>query len=120
LSARVHLLGWIVLATVLSPATVSAEPLRHDIFARPFNVGTTTSTSGVGTRQHPKLFAVMVAGDKSLVNLNGTIIGIGEEKDGFRLMSVLDGKAIFKKRRKWVVMDMDMPSLTSVNQRGNQ
>ena len=120
MSARLHLLGWIILATVLSPVAVSAEPLRHDIFARPFNVGTTTSTSGVGNRQHPKLFAVMVAGDKSLVNLNGTIIGIGEEKDGFRLIRVRDHVAIFKKRRKWVVMDMDMPSLTSVNQRGSQ
>jgi len=66
------------------------------------------------------LFAVIVDGKRSLVNLNGMIIGIGEEKDGFRLIRVRDHVAIFKKKRKWVVIDMDMPSLTSVNQRGSQ
>lgn len=109
--------GWIALMAGLLPVPAIAEPLRHDFFARPFQIGSTPSTDA-GTSQNPKLLAVIVAGKKSLVNLNGAIIGIGEEKDGYRLIKVRDRKAIFKKRKKRIVLEMS--SLMPGNEKGSQ
>lgn len=117
MSARVYHLGLIALMAGLLPGAATAEPLLHDPFARPFQIGSTLST-GANTSGNPKLIAVIVDGKKSLVNLNGTIIGIGEDKDGYRLIRVLDRKAIFKKRNKWVVLEMS--SLKPGNERGSQ
>lgn len=117
MSARVYRLGLIALMAGLLPGAAIAEPLLHDPFARPFQIGSTPSTDA-NTSGNPKLIAVIVAGKKSLVNLNGTIIGIGEEKDGYRLIRVQDRKAIFKKRKKWVVLEMS--SLKPGNERGSQ
>lgn len=117
MSARVYRLGWIALMAGLLPVAATAEPLLHDPFARPFQIGS-TPWADANTSRHPKLIAVIVDGEKSLVNLNGTIIGIGEEKDGYRLIKVGDRKAIFKKRKKWVVLEMS--SLKPGNERGSQ
>ena len=119
MSAWIYRVGLITLMAGLLPVAAAAEPLRHDPFARPFQLGSSPSADG-NTSQHPKLIAVIVAGKKSLVNLNGTIIGIGEEKDGYRLIKVRDRKAIFKKGKKRVVLDMEMQSLAPGNQRGSQ
>jgi hypothetical protein len=115
--AWVYRLGWLALMAGLLPVAATAEPLLHDPFARPFQIGSTPST-GANTPRNPKLIAVIVDGEKSLVNLNGTIIGIGEEKDGYRLIKVWDRKAIFKKRNKWV--ELEMSSLKPGNERGSQ
>lgn len=117
MSAWFYRLGWIALMALSVAAT--AEPLLHDPFARPFLNGSTPST-GASILSGPKLIAVIVAGKKSLVNLNGTIIGIGEEKDGYRLIEVRDHKAIFEKEKKRVVLDMEMSSLKPGNERGSQ
>jgi len=112
-------LGWIALVVALFPVAAPAEPLLHDPFARPFQAGATASADASAS-WNPKLLAVMIAGRKSLVNLNGTIIGIGEEKDGYRLIKVEDHKAIFEKAKKRIVLDMEMPSLKPGNEGGNQ
>lgn len=117
MSARVYRLGWIALMAGLFPAAATAEPLLHDPFARPFQIGSTLSAHA-NTPRHPKLIAVIVDGEKSLVNLNGTIIGIGEEKNGYRLISVGDRKAVFEKRKKRVVLEMS--SLKPGNKKGSQ
>jgi hypothetical protein len=111
-------LGWIVLVAGLFPAASSAE-LLHDPFARPFQAGAAPAINA-DTSLNPSLLAVMIAGQKSMVNLNGTIIGIGEEKDGFRLIKVEDHKAIFEKSKKRIVLEMEMPSLKPGNERGSQ
>lgn len=116
MSARAYLLGWIALTAVLVPVAASAAPLQHDVFARPFQLGAAPA-AGANTFRKPKLTAVIVAGKKSLVNLNGTIIGIGEQKDGYRLISVGDRKAIFEKRKKLVVLEMS--SLKPGKEKGN-
>lgn len=108
-----------LVATGLFPAASIASPLLHDPFARPFQTGGTTPIDE-DTSWNPSLLAVMIAGNKSMVNLNGTIIGIGEEKDGYRLIKVEDHKAIFEKNKKRIVLDMEMPSLKPGNQRGSQ
>lgn len=116
MSARAYLLGWIALTAVLVHVAASPATLQHDAFARPFQLGSAAS-AGAYHSSRPKLIAVIVAGKKSLVNLNGTIIGIGEQKDGYRLISVGDRKAIFEKRKKLVVLEMS--SLKPGKEKGN-
>lgn len=117
MKARICRLGWIALMAL--PVAATAVPLQHDPFARP-SLNGSTSSAGASISSGPKLIAVIVAGKKSLVNLNGTIIGIGEEKDGYRLIEVRDHKAIFEKSKKRIVLDMEIPSLKQGNERGSQ
>ena len=110
--------GGMAFMSVLISAASLAEPLLHDPFTRP--VLSAVVANGADTPLKPRLIAVMVAGNKSLVNLDGTIIGIGEEKDGYRLVKVEDHKAIFTKSKKHVVLEMEMFSEKQSNERGSQ
>lgn len=46
------------------------------------------------------LRALMVGGKQPLVNLGGTILGIGESVDGFRLIEVRERSAVFEREGK--------------------
>lgn len=43
------------------------------------------------------LRATLVAGERSVVNLGGSILSLGEEIEGYRLVSVSEGEALFIK-----------------------
>ncbi len=100
-----------------------AQPLRNDPFARPQLAALASKNpathSSATTRPDaanpearpevpwsPRLKAVLVAGDGSLVNLDGTIVRLGEEVDGYRLVQVQDSEAIFKKAKQRIVLKM--------------
>lgn len=117
MSAWVYRLAWVALMAL--PVAATGAPLKHDPFTRPSLSGS-TSSAGASISGGLKLIAVIVAGKKSLVNLNGAIIGIGEEKDGYRLIEVRDHQAIFKKNNKRIVLDMEVSSLKPDNERGSQ
>lgn len=117
MSAWVYRLAWIALVAL--PVAATGAPLKHDPFARPLQGGA-ASTADASISSGPKLIAVIVAGKKSLVNLNGAIIGIGEEKYGYRLIEVRDHQAIFEKNNKRIVLDMEVSSLKPGNERGSQ
>lgn len=117
MSAWVYRLAWVALVAL--PVTATGAPLKHDPFARPFQGGA-ASSAGASISADPKLIAVIVAGKKSLVNLNGAIIGIGEEKDGYRLIAVRDHQATFEKNNKRIVLDMETSFLKPGNERGSQ
>lgn len=55
----------------------------------------------------PVLRATMLAGDFSMVNLNGVIISLGEEVDGYRLVEVGEQTAVFAKNGKRHVLSME-------------
>lgn len=107
------------IALLCAFCTSQAETLQHDPFARPLltartdtaaaNTGATTvaTNSDPVSTWNPKLTAIMVAGKHSLVNLEGKLIRIGEESDGYRLVQVKDGEAIFKKDNQRVVLRME-------------
>ena len=101
-------------------AVCSAPPLRHDPFARPLltaavpkSVVTQGNTTGDTPPWNPTLTAVMVAGDHSLVNLEGAIVAIGQEMDGYRLVQVRDREAIFTRGKQRVVLKMEASTLRS-------
>ncbi len=104
-----------------------ADTLRHDPFSRPLLVAPTPTTNASAPTAanpaapvantdikidpvptwNPTLVAVMVAGKSSLVNIEGKIIRIGEEIDGYRLIKVRDGEATFSKDHQRVVLRME-------------
>jgi hypothetical protein len=105
-------------------------PLRNDPFSRPqlaamasknpaiAGLGTTTSPeAGPLVTWAPRLKAVLVAGDRSLVNLDGTIVRLGEEVDGYRLVQVQDREAIFKKEKQRIVLKMGSSAARQTTER---
>lgn len=96
-----------------------ADALKHDPFARPAVLKATPppaaqprDNAGVGKGAlpepawKPELAAVMVAGPKSAVSINGAIVRIGEEIDGHRLVEVHEQTAVFVKNRKRVTLSL--------------
>ena len=97
-----------------------ADVLKHDPFARPLltqptvnsTLATSNNTSGetaieIEVQWNPKLSAVMVAGKNSLVNIDGKIIRMGEETDGYRLVKVKDSEATFSRGSKRIILHIE-------------
>jgi hypothetical protein len=48
----------------------------------------------------------MIIGDQALVDLGGHILAIGEEAEGYTLMSVTEEQAVFLRQGRRVVMNV--------------
>ncbi len=103
-----------VSVTLTCASAVAAPTLRHDPFSRPVlemlsrsNAAPRLSANG---EWNPKLIAVMVAGKQSMVNLDGTLLKLGDVIDGRRLVDVRDHTAVFRKGKKRIVLKMDTSS----------
>ena len=94
-----------------------ADALKHDPFARPVfrkapPPGAQPGVAGVGTSAlpepswKPELAAVMLAGPKSVVSIDGTLVRIGDEINGHRLVEVHERTAVFVKNRKRVTLSL--------------
>ncbi len=96
-----------------------ADALNHDPFARPAFLKVTPPSAAqprgnAGVRKgalpepawKPELTAVMVAGPKSVVSIDGKIVRLGEEIDGHRLVEVHEQTAVFVKDRKRVTLSL--------------
>ena len=102
-----------VAITLLLPAlTAASEPqieLQRNPFARPAVEELITNTARVNeglVEQDPGLRAVLVAGSKSVVNIGGVILQIGECTDAFCLLSVEEGKVLISRNDKEVVLSL--------------
>ncbi len=95
-----------------------ADPLKHDPFARPALRKATPPplalqrdggggiAASLERAWKPELAAVMVAGSKSAVSIDGTMVRIGELIDGHRLVEVHEQTATFVKNRKRVTLTL--------------
>lgn len=97
------------------PGLAQAQPdgLKHDPFARPVLALRPASAAPVPASTpvpepvwKPELAAVMLAGPKSAVSIDGTIVRLGEEINGHRLVEVQEQAAIFVKNRKRVTLSL--------------
>lgn len=71
--------------------------LQHNPFTRPA-IGSEATAQSVRTpilTRPEYLRATLVAGKHSLANVDGTLVAIGENIDGYRLIEVSDGSATF-------------------------
>jgi len=104
-----------VLAGFPKSSFSQGEKLQHDPFARPALTGLQhASKPGPGRNGEPttastrrlKLQAVMVAGPKSIANVNGTMVRIGDEVYGYRLVEVHERGAVFEKNKARFVVSI--------------
>lgn len=97
-------------------AEAQADGLKHDPFARPVLVqrpasvgsvpGNSVKAPGPEPIWKPELRAVMVAGPKSIVNVAGALVRIGEQINGYRLVEVREETAVFVKNTKRVTLSL--------------
>ncbi len=108
-----------VLACVPGCGWAQADALKHDPFTRPTFLkappprgAPPREGAAVGTAALPEpvwgpaLAAVMLAGPKSVVSIDGTIVRMGDEIDGHRLVEVQEQTAIFVKNGKKVTLSL--------------
>jgi len=115
---RLGILAIIGLAAVVSavaPYAQAAEPeLQHNPFDRPEELLLISSSAPANStstvESGPLLRAVLAAGPKSVVNLGGVILRIGESADGYRLLSVEEGGATFSRDGEKVVFSLFEPA----------
>ncbi|OIN05590.1 hypothetical protein [Oceanisphaera psychrotolerans] len=85
---------WLLATTALAD---TGMPLR-DPFVRPqTELPARTTPTPVVSEPDFKLRALLVAGDNSLANIDGTILALGDEFDGYRLISVTQEETLFEK-----------------------
>jgi hypothetical protein len=116
---RSRVLVYLAAGLACTPGFVwaQADALQHDPFARPVlkappppaqprdNIGVAKAALPEPVWK-PELDAVIVAGPKSAVSINGTIVGIGEQINGHRLVEVHEQTAVFVKDRKRVTLSL--------------
>jgi hypothetical protein len=113
-------------AALLAAPLGAAEPLRHDVFARPTLAALAVTSPESSPSQdtasnwNPRLTAVMLAGRASLATVDGKVLSIGESTEGYRLISVHDSEAILAKDGQRIVLTMAAPAPTSIKTRGTQ
>lgn len=119
-------LASLLLAGILvSMPAGAADPLQHDVFARPtlsaLAAAPADSTpSSPPVEWNPRLTAVMVAGRSSLATIDGRILKLGEQADGVRLLSVRDSEVVVTKDGQRYVLTMAAPGPVSTKNRGEQ
>lgn len=96
----------------LAPAQEAAG-LKHDPFARPVLTGSAAPLLANTTKPplpeplwKPELRAIMLAGPKSIVNVSGVLVGIGEQTNGYRLVEVHEETAVFVNHKKRVTLSL--------------
>jgi hypothetical protein len=103
-------LGLAPASALASEATPEVPLLRFDPFASsPLSPAAPDAQSPNPTGWAPILRAVLVAGDKSMVNLGGVILGLEQEEGGYRLVEVREGEAVFLKAGARVVLTLQEP-----------
>ena len=87
--------------------------VQHDPFQKPAIQEKKTieqQTSEVTQKQliqPPNLVATMLAGRNSMANMDGKIIKLGETINGYTLVQVESGKAVFVKNRKYIYLTIN-------------
>jgi len=108
-----HLSAVLVCLPGLAPA--QADGLKHDPFVRPVLAppapaapvpANTVKAPVPEPVWKPELRAIMVAGPKSIVNVAGALVRIGEQIDGYRLVEVHEETAVFVNNKKRVTLSL--------------
>ena len=99
--AIVTVVATMVLFASQARADEPATDLQRNPFDRPEADVLTSNVAPASGRSTSEgnlfLRAVLVAGENSVVNFGGIILQIGETANGYRLLSVEEGEAIFSK-----------------------
>lgn len=100
----------VMLTVSLSYAAENTAELINNPFTQPEFLSSEKNSSFVANTAKGyalDIRATIADGEDSLVNVGGTIIKIGEELNGFKLMSVTEDKVVFSKNNALVTVIMD-------------
>ncbi len=99
-----------VTSLVVSYARAAEPELQRNPFDRPEEIlliSSSVSANRTSTIESATLLrAVLAAGPKSVVNLGGIILQIGESANGYRLLSVEEDGATFSRDGEKVVLSL--------------
>ena len=99
------------IALICSAASAAEPALRHDPFAWPAAVRPAAAAASGGEAPaplwRPKLRAIVNAGNASLVSIDGIVVALGQQIDGYRLVRVGERSAVFAKSGGTVELKMD-------------
>jgi hypothetical protein len=102
-----------VVTSAQAQAQATAVSLRHDLFSRPrpaaaaaAPVNATAASDAPAPAWRPRLRALVVAGVRSMVLVDATVVELGGSVDGYRLQAVDDNGALFVKGRQRVTLVM--------------
>lgn len=99
-----------LLPALVAGVQVWAKPINP--FARPLEKEVVRSdTSVAAVTERPTLRGLIVAGDGSIANLNGTLLAIGESFAGYELERVDAGSATFGRNGESVTLYLEDPSM---------
>ena len=103
---------WLMMSPLLGTAAPTAGGAEYSTLKRnPFERVATTLSSDSATPERRAvnefrrvLVGVLVAGEHSLVDVDGVILRIGEDIDGFTLVDVHEDRAEFRRGSERVVL----------------
>lgn len=103
----------VAVSSLVATLAAAAEPqieLQRNPFARPvleeLTIDATSVNQGLSVEGVPGLRAVLVAGKKSVADIGGVILKIGECRDELCLLSVEEGKARISRNGKEIVLSL--------------
>lgn len=101
-------------ALLLAGSAQAADGVpTHDPFRRPDLLAAPAAAPEVALAWRPQLRGVLLAGPRSLANVAGAIVRIGEEIEGYRLVRVDEGRAWFSKGGREVMLKLEhLPEIT--------
>lgn len=93
------------LCSVAAPAVgddARRNPFAHTVDDTP----ELAAPAGQLDEEELQVTAILVAGEKSLVNVNGSLIGVGEQQFGYRLLRVGEESATFVRDGETVIVSL--------------
>lgn len=109
-----HVAATVCVLTLSCCACFAEGTLRRDVFAPPVRSLSAKSVNKASmdvlpiepTVWEPRLSTVVNAGKNSMVVLNGSVLRLNDSLDGYRLIQVGLGEAVFSKGGEQIVVGM--------------
>ena len=90
-------------------ARTQLPTLRANPFSRPSYVLRLDETPSAAALEGPvelELRATMVSGNRALININGTLLGTGDEYEGYRVVAISEGRAVLSNDGERLVLNV--------------
>ena len=110
---RDRLLSLVILTMLVFGPYVVAQELRHDPFKKPDFLQQLSSKKVEVPQEDTiillegELRAIINAGPRSMANIDGNILTMGEELEGYRLVGVRDREAVLERNGYRQILTID-------------
>lgn len=98
-----------VSGAITAAGSCIGDELRRNPFEHPnfdAEIPQAGSRPGIVSDEDLRVSAILIAGERSLVNINGTILGLGEEQNGYVLQAVEEEEAVFSREGRTITISL--------------